>query len=249
MYKTLSPYAINVNPLDLNAAIQAARIGGFEGLEFWAPGMADLIDSTGADAVKKTFTDANIKPAAWGLPVQWRQSEEKWRDDLANLARCARAAQVLGTDRCFTWVLPASNERDLQDQLEIPSATLHTNRADARRTQSAPRAGIHRTQYPSAMARNFLSSGRCGICCASPARSDRTSACWSIAGIGIPHTARLTTSNRSSPSRSSMCMSTTPRAAFISTGRSTMYVASPVKSQFCWKKWTGQAARLGCAAA
>ncbi|HEX8524667.1 MAG TPA: sugar phosphate isomerase/epimerase family protein [Tepidisphaeraceae bacterium] len=115
MYKALSPYAIGVNPPDLQAAINDAKIGGFQGLEFWGPGVADLIDGIGAEAVKKMFTDAKIIPAAWGLPVEWRQTEEKYQSDLKNLARCAKAAQALGTDRCFTWVMPCSNERELQD--------------------------------------------------------------------------------------------------------------------------------------
>lgn len=114
MFKTLAPYAIGVNPPDLKAAISAAKMHGFSGLEFAAPAVADLIDSVGAEAVKKMFSDANIKPAAWGLPVNWRQSQETFEADLKKLSRCAKAAQTLGTTRCFTWVMPASNDRELE---------------------------------------------------------------------------------------------------------------------------------------
>src|SRR5215203_5059317 len=113
MFKTLSPHAINVNPPDLETAIRYAKLGGFEGLEFWARGVADLIDSIGADAVKKMFTDSGIRPAAWGLPVDWRTSDENWKRDLTRLGRAAKAARALGTDRCATWVMPCSNEREL----------------------------------------------------------------------------------------------------------------------------------------
>jgi len=115
MYKTLSPHAIAVNPKDLKAAIAAAKIGGFQGLEISAPGVADLIDGTGADAVKKMFTDAGIKPAAFGLPVDWRTTDENWKRDLEKLPKAAKAAQSLGITRCFTWVMPASNDRALEE--------------------------------------------------------------------------------------------------------------------------------------
>src|SRR5262245_24773632 len=114
MYQTLAPHAISVTPPDLPTAIRCAQLGNFRGLEFWAPGIADLIDSNGADAVKKVFSDAKIRPAAWGLPVDWRTSDDNWKRDLENLPRAARAAQTLGTDRCFTWVMPCSNERPLE---------------------------------------------------------------------------------------------------------------------------------------
>ncbi len=114
MYKTLSPHAIHVNPPDLKAALAAAKAGAFEGLEFSGPATADLIDRVGADAVKKMFADRGIKPAGWGLSVEWRQSEEKYQSDMKNLARCAKASHALGVTRCFTWVMPCSNERAME---------------------------------------------------------------------------------------------------------------------------------------
>ena len=114
MYKTLAPHAISVNPPDLQTAMRYAQLGAFEGLEFGAPGVADLIDGIGAEAVKKMFADAKIKAAAWGLPVDWRSTDENWKRDLAKLGRAAKAARSLGTDRCFTWVMPCSNERELE---------------------------------------------------------------------------------------------------------------------------------------
>jgi sugar phosphate isomerase/epimerase len=115
MFKALSPHAIQVSPPDLQTALRYAKIGGFSGLEFWGPGIADMMDGMGADAVKKLFTDAGVKPAGWGLPVDWRTTDENWKRDLEKLGRAAKAARALGTDRCFTWVMPASNERALEE--------------------------------------------------------------------------------------------------------------------------------------
>jgi sugar phosphate isomerase/epimerase len=123
MFKTLSPGAIHVSPADLSAALRYAKLGGFAGLECWAPSIADQIDKEGAPGVKKLFDDAGVIPAGWGLPVDWRTSEENWKRDLGKLPRLARAAASLGASRCFTWVMPCSDERPLEENY-----TFHVER-------------------------------------------------------------------------------------------------------------------------
>src|SRR5438034_3977702 len=113
MYKTLSPWAIGVKADTLAAVLEAAKTGGFDGLEVSAAQLADLLDQRGAETVKKMFVDARIRPAAFGLPVEWRKSDEIWRGDLDKLPRLAKAAASIGIGRCFTWVMPCSNERPM----------------------------------------------------------------------------------------------------------------------------------------
>jgi sugar phosphate isomerase/epimerase len=115
MYKTLSAGAIGVKVESLEAGLAAAKTGGFDGLEVAAAMLADAVDKIGADAVKKLFADARIRPAAFGLPVDWRTSEENWRRDLEKLPRLGKAAALVGIDRCATWVMPCSNERPMDE--------------------------------------------------------------------------------------------------------------------------------------
>jgi 2-desacetyl-2-hydroxyethyl bacteriochlorophyllide A dehydrogenase len=110
MYKTLAPYAIGVKAKDLEESLAAAKKGGFEGLEFNVREIAERVDSEGADAVRARFEDAGILPAAFGLAVEWRKSEEEWRRGLAELPRLARAAAAIGCTRTATWVLSFSDE-------------------------------------------------------------------------------------------------------------------------------------------
>ena len=117
MFKTLSTGAIGCNPPTLKAALGLAKLGGFGGLEIHAPAIADQIDREGADAVRKAFADAGIRPAAFGLPVDWRTTEENWRRGLDQLPRCAKAAADLAIERCATWVMPCSNERTLEQSI------------------------------------------------------------------------------------------------------------------------------------
>ena len=111
MYKTLSAGAIGVHVGDLQGGLEAAKTGGFEGLEFNPEEIANLIDSYDLDHVKKLFIDAGIRPAGFGLPVNWRQSEEHWKEGLEKLPRQAQAARQIGGIRAFTWLMPCSNER------------------------------------------------------------------------------------------------------------------------------------------
>jgi sugar phosphate isomerase/epimerase len=111
MYKTLSPGAVGVKFNDLPSALAGAKKHGFGGLEVGASQIADLVDQHGADGAKRLFADAGVRPAAMGLPVDWRGAEDTWRADLEKLPRQAKAAQALGVTRTATWVLPGSNDR------------------------------------------------------------------------------------------------------------------------------------------
>jgi len=111
MYKALNPWAIGVKAETLQDCVYLARRYGFEGCEFNVTQVADLIDAQGAPEAKKVFSDAGIKPAGWGLSVQWREDEAKYRKSLEAFPRLSKAAAAIGGTRCFTWIMPCSNER------------------------------------------------------------------------------------------------------------------------------------------
>lgn len=112
MFKALAPYAIGVRVHNLRESIAAAQKGGFGGVEFGGQEVADLVEQQGAEAVKALFAEAGIRPAGWGLPTDWRTSEENWRKGLEALPRMAKAAAAIGGIRCMTWIMPCSEERD-----------------------------------------------------------------------------------------------------------------------------------------
>ena len=111
MYKALSPGAMGLKPANLQEAIDIAARAGFEGVEFSAAEVADLIDSRGVEHVNRMFTDAGIRPAGWGMPLDWRGDKSKWREGLESLPRLAKAAESIGCGRTMTWIMPCSNDR------------------------------------------------------------------------------------------------------------------------------------------
>ncbi len=119
MFKGLSPGAIGVRASTLDEALAAAKMGEFGGVEFSPSEIATLIDSHGAEAARARFIESGIKPAGWGLTVDWRGSEEKWQEGLGELPRLAQAAAAVGGTRVSTWVMPCSNERPFEENYQF----------------------------------------------------------------------------------------------------------------------------------
>ncbi len=115
MYKALSPYAIGVRVHNLQESIAAAQQGGFGGVEFGPQEIADLIEKQGVNYVTDLFASAGVKPAGFGLPTDWRTTDENWRKGLEDLPRLAEAAAAIGGTRSMTWILPGDNNRPLDE--------------------------------------------------------------------------------------------------------------------------------------
>lgn len=119
MYKALSPGAVGVSAGNLDARIQAAQIGGFGGVEIDPSEIAGLVETQGRSAVVDKFAGAGIKPAAFGLPVEWRGSEDAWRASLNDLPRLAEAAAAIGVTRTMTWIMPCSDDLEFAENKEF----------------------------------------------------------------------------------------------------------------------------------
>src|ERR1043165_5163830 len=75
MFKSLSPYALGIQVNNLQEAIDVASKAGFEGVEFNAAEVADLVDAHGPEHVKSMFTTAGLRPAGWSLTADYRKDE------------------------------------------------------------------------------------------------------------------------------------------------------------------------------
>lgn len=113
MYMALSPGALGIGNIALPEAIQLAKNTGYAGLEFNVHEAADILEKHGAESLRLLFSQHNIIPSAFGLPSDWRSSEETWKKDIDDLPRLANAARELGCKRTMTWILPASDTKSL----------------------------------------------------------------------------------------------------------------------------------------
>jgi sugar phosphate isomerase/epimerase len=124
MYSTLSAGAVNVHVDGLEQLVAAAKTGGFVGVEFSAGWAADRIETDGVAKVKDIFESAGVKPAVWGLGVDWRNAEEPWKAGLEALPRLAAAGAALGCYGTATFIMPASNDRALEENRAFHIARL-----------------------------------------------------------------------------------------------------------------------------
>lgn len=119
MYSALSPGCIGVRVESLAQRIAAAKEFGFAGVDISVNEIADLVDTSGAESVIAQFEAAEVIACGWGFPIAWSGSEEEYKAGLEALPRFAKAAAEIGCFRTATWIMPASNDRAFDENLEF----------------------------------------------------------------------------------------------------------------------------------
>jgi sugar phosphate isomerase/epimerase len=88
--------------------IELAAQYGFDAVDADAKG---LIDRNGLEQAKELLQRNRVVIGAIGLPVEWRTTDEAFRQGLPKLAESAAAAAALGCTSCCTYVLPSTDEK------------------------------------------------------------------------------------------------------------------------------------------
>jgi sugar phosphate isomerase/epimerase len=110
MYPALAPGAIGVN-LPFAEAARLACEAGFRGIS------VDLGGEAGE--IRRVLELNRLQPAAWGLPVEFRNDEDTFQAGLPQLRQLAAKAPTIGADRCSTWILPFSDTLSLKDNYAL----------------------------------------------------------------------------------------------------------------------------------
>lgn len=103
----LSPGSIGVKADQWQTLEYAAKYG-FESIEGFAAQLAAMSPGD-LDRLKSQMTERRIAWGAAGLPADFRQTEEKFADDMKKLPALAAALQKAGISRVSTWISPASD--------------------------------------------------------------------------------------------------------------------------------------------
>src|SRR5947209_18647372 len=64
----------------------------------------------GLEPTRKLLADNNLKPAAVGLPVEFRKDEETFRREMAGLPDAASFANAIGCPRMVTYIASSSDK-------------------------------------------------------------------------------------------------------------------------------------------
>lgn len=118
MFMNLSPGAIGVRA-SLSEALELAQAHGFAGIDFSIAEVAKMVEAASMDEARNLFTRTGVRPGCWGLPVDWRGEEHKWREDVTQLRRYAALAQEIGCVRTATWIPPVSDDRPFKENFEL----------------------------------------------------------------------------------------------------------------------------------
>ncbi len=123
MFTSLSPGAIGIRA-NLEESLALARETGFQGVNPNIGEAADLADKHGLQYIRDLFARHGLRAADWGLPLDFRRDEARWRDGLKALPRLAKVAQALGWQRTATWILPFSDELPFDENMRFHVSRL-----------------------------------------------------------------------------------------------------------------------------
>ncbi len=104
MYPSLSTGAIGVKAT-FQEGLALATKHGFRGYHF---DIAE-VHKLGVESVQDLAGANNVRLAAWGLPIEFRRDEARYRKDVLALAALAKTASELGVFRTATWILSCSD--------------------------------------------------------------------------------------------------------------------------------------------
>ncbi len=112
----LTPGAIGVSA-DLPEILRLAHGHGFESAQPDGGYLARQ-DADGLRRTRARLAELNLRWGAAGLPVEFRQSEEAFRKDVAALPRIAAALRDAGVTRIGTWLMPGHNELSMEANMD-----------------------------------------------------------------------------------------------------------------------------------
>ncbi|MDR6554798.1 sugar phosphate isomerase/epimerase family protein [Paenibacillus qinlingensis] len=86
--------------------IELAAKNGFQAVDIDAVSLVEAHTVAGA---RELLAKNGLVVGSIGLPVEWRSTEEVFREGLPKLAQAAEAAAALGCTSCCTYVLPSTD--------------------------------------------------------------------------------------------------------------------------------------------
>lgn len=113
---SLNPGSIGVNATQKELPGLAQRFG-FEAI-VPIPGQLAAMAEAERQAFLADMKSKNLSWDAAGLPVEFRQSEQRFRDDLAKLPALAEVTQKVGASGMSTWIMPTHAELTYRKNFE-----------------------------------------------------------------------------------------------------------------------------------
>jgi sugar phosphate isomerase/epimerase len=114
MYPSLNTGAIGVKAT-FQEGLELAAKHGFRGYHF---AIAE-VHKLGVEKARDLANANKVQLAAWGLPVEFRQDEVRYKNDMLALPGFAKTASELGVFRTATWILPCSDTLTYRQNFDL----------------------------------------------------------------------------------------------------------------------------------
>lgn len=93
--------------MSLEEQVDLAARHGLKGVDTGIEALAALVQAKSLEGAREFFDTSGVQPACWGLPVDWRASEDDFAAGLKALPGHAKVGQDLGCTSCCTWLPPS----------------------------------------------------------------------------------------------------------------------------------------------
>ncbi len=118
MYKNLSPESLGLSGRQ-SELIELALTYGFKGFDVRIAEMVKRAELHGTKHTLRFIESAKIKVGGFPLTVRWQGTETEYKADLANVSKVGELAAAARATRCFTNVMPASDEHPYHENFEL----------------------------------------------------------------------------------------------------------------------------------
>ncbi len=95
--------------LDLEGSLDLAARTGFAGIDTIGNAV-QIAEENGVDAVLEMFETYNVRPSSWGIPVDWKGSDDDFERTLAEFPKHLEFGVAIGCPRACTWIVPAIDD-------------------------------------------------------------------------------------------------------------------------------------------
>ena len=123
MYKNLSPFTLGISGRQ-GELLEITMTYRFKGMDIDIKEAVKRADISGIEAATRYILSAPIKIGGFELPVRWAGSDADFKADLAELPKMLNVATALGANRCYTTVLPTSDELPFHDNFKFMTLRL-----------------------------------------------------------------------------------------------------------------------------
>jgi sugar phosphate isomerase/epimerase len=123
MFKNLSPFTLGISGRQ-GELLEIAMTYRFKGMDIDIREAVKRAEISGIEAATRYILSASIKIGGFELPVRWAGPEADFKADLAALDKVLNVATALGANRCYTPVLPTSDDLPFHDNFKFVTLRL-----------------------------------------------------------------------------------------------------------------------------